>query len=78
MDDEHPEWMAQAQCKGRTEEMFPATASGVPVARQICMGCGVFETCLEYALTNRIEYGVWAGTDWKERKRMMRERRRAS
>ena len=35
--------------------------------------CG--RECLEYALLNRIEHGVWGGASERERRRILRRRR---
>ena len=48
---------------------------GVDRARAICKGCPVLDTCLEYALTERIEHGVWGGTSERERRRILKRRR---
>jgi WhiB family redox-sensing transcriptional regulator len=39
--------------------MFPTDGAGVEIARWFCADCPVRARCLEYALTGRIEYGVW-------------------
>jgi len=31
--------------------------------------------CLEYALVNHIDHGVWGGTSERERRRILRRRR---
>jgi WhiB family redox-sensing transcriptional regulator len=31
--------------------------------------------CLEYAIENRIDHGVWGGASERERRRIMRQRR---
>jgi WhiB family redox-sensing transcriptional regulator len=31
--------------------------------------------CLEYALRNRIDHGVWGGASERERRRILRQRR---
>jgi WhiB family redox-sensing transcriptional regulator len=36
----------------------------------------VRETCLEYALTRREKLGVWGGLTERERRRLIRQRRR--
>jgi WhiB family redox-sensing transcriptional regulator len=38
----------------------------------------VRETCLEYAITTREKTGVWGGYTARERRRLVRQRRRAS
>lgn len=40
-------------------------------AKAICARCPVQEDCLDYALTNRIRIGVWGGTDWLDRDRLL-------
>jgi hypothetical protein len=47
----------------------------VEIARRICADCPVKEPCLEYALYNRIEHGVWGGASERERRRIARRRR---
>jgi WhiB family transcriptional regulator, redox-sensing transcriptional regulator len=48
------------------------------VARQICRDCPVQALCLEYALDNRIDHGVWGGASERERRRIARQRRLAA
>lgn len=44
------------------------------IAREYCHGCEVRSPCLEYALTNRIDYGVWGGMTEQERRRIIKIR----
>ena len=48
------------------------------VARRICAECPVKGACLEYALRNGIDHGVWGGTSERERRRIARRRRLAA
>jgi WhiB family redox-sensing transcriptional regulator len=48
---------------------------GVEVARRICADCPVRQSCLEYALANRIDHGVWGGCSERERRRILKRRR---
>ena len=77
--DEAPEeyaWMHQARCRGANPtEFFPSDGLGVESAQHICDGCPVRAECLEYALVNRIEHGVWGGASERERRRILRRRR---
>ena len=50
---------------------------GVDRARKICVDCPVIEQCLEYALDERIEHGVWGGCSERERRRILKRRRLA-
>ncbi|MGH9122318.1 MAG: WhiB family transcriptional regulator, partial [Acidimicrobiales bacterium] len=54
---------------------FWSDGVGVEVARRICAECPSKEPCLEYALHNKIEHGVWGGASERERRRIARRRR---
>lgn len=70
------EWMADGKCAERPPGLFfPSDGVGVEVAKRICIGCGVKAICLDYALRNRIDHGVWGGTSERERRRILRGRR---
>ncbi|HXW35503.1 MAG TPA: WhiB family transcriptional regulator [Acidimicrobiales bacterium] len=56
---------------------FPSDGVGVQVAQRICCECPVKAPCLEYALVNRVDHGVWGGASERERRRMLRQRRLA-
>ena len=69
-------WMTEGKCRELPPEtFFPSDGVGVEVARRICADCPVKEPCLEYALYNRIEHGVWGGASERERRRIARRRR---
>jgi WhiB family redox-sensing transcriptional regulator len=71
--------MDLASCRDVTPAiMFPIDVAGLEIARRFCADCPVRTRCLEYALTNRIEYGVWGGTSETQRHRMIPRQRRAS
>lgn len=70
------EWMARGRCATEPpEKFFPSDGVGVDRARRICEGCPVKEPCLEYALRNRIEHGVWGGHSERSRRRILKKRR---
>jgi len=72
-------WMAHGLCRDHAPGMFfPSDGVGVDKARRICGECPVKEECREYALTYRIEHGVWGGTSERERRRILRDRRLAA
>jgi len=54
---------------------FPSDGSGVETARKICASCPVKQACLEYALVQRIDHGVWGGCSERERRRILKRRR---
>ncbi|MGC8512563.1 MAG: WhiB family transcriptional regulator [Acidimicrobiales bacterium] len=69
-------WMVEGKCRDfPPETFFPSDGVGVEVARKICADCTVKAPCLEYALMNRIEHGVWGGASERERRRIARQRR---
>jgi WhiB family redox-sensing transcriptional regulator len=70
------DWMNEGKCRDLPPEtFFPSDGVGVEVARRICADCPVKAPCLEYALYNRIEHGVWGGASERERRRIARQRR---
>ena len=70
------EWMRQGNCREAPPSLFfPSDGAGVDAARQLCATCPVKEPCLEYALRNKIDHGVWGGTSERERRRILRQRR---
>jgi WhiB family redox-sensing transcriptional regulator len=69
-------WMSDSKCRELPPEtFFPSDGVGVEIARRICADCPVKGPCLEYALYNRIEHGVWGGASERERRRIARRRR---
>jgi WhiB family redox-sensing transcriptional regulator len=79
--DDHvtPPWMDHARCRTLTpSEFFPSDGVGVEVAKRVCAECSVKSECLDYALTHRIDHGVWGGCSERERRRILRSRRVAS
>ncbi len=72
-----PEWTEDALCKGMDPQVFfPGDGLGVQQAAAICRACPVASPCLEYALVNRIQHGVFGGLSERARDRLLRERRR--
>jgi WhiB family redox-sensing transcriptional regulator len=72
-------WMARGKCKDQPpDQFFPSDGVGVEVARRICADCPVKSPCLEYAMANHIDHGVWGGTSERERRRIARRRRLAA
>ncbi len=69
-------WMAEGKCREHAPEtFFPSDGVGVEMAQRICADCSVKEPCLDYALANRIEHGVWGGVSERGRRRIARRRR---
>jgi WhiB family redox-sensing transcriptional regulator len=75
-DDSPTAWMADGNCRNYPPAtFFPSDGVGVERARAICKGCPVGEQCLEYALEERIEHGVWGGCSERERRRILKRRK---
>ncbi len=69
-------WMADGNCRLHPPAtFFPSDGVGVDRARKICKDCPVVATCLEFALDERIDHGVWGGCSERERRRILKRRR---
>ncbi|MFN8021831.1 MAG: WhiB family transcriptional regulator [Acidimicrobiales bacterium] len=78
-DDSVTSWMSGGNCRNYPPAVFfPSDGVGVDRARKICSDCPVAEQCLEYALEQRIEHGVWGGASERERRRILKRRRVAA
>jgi WhiB family redox-sensing transcriptional regulator len=72
-------WRQNAACRGVDPEIFyPASDEEADVAKSICAQCPARQTCLEYALACRERDGVWGGATEKERRRILRQRRKSA
>lgn len=70
------EWMNEGNCRNFPPAVFfPADGAGVDRARLICATCPVVSQCLEYALVEHIDHGVWGGCSERERRRIAKRRR---
>jgi WhiB family redox-sensing transcriptional regulator len=62
-------WRELAACRGADLEVFfPGRGESAGPARQVCAACPVRQPCLDYAITNRIVYGIWGGLTERERR----------
>lgn len=69
-------WMDKGLCHtSPPETFFPSDGVGVEIAKRICAECPVKTECLEYALENRIDHGVWGGTSERQRRRILKARK---
>ena len=69
-------WMEQGTCRDLPANIFfPSDGAGVEIARRICANCAVKLICLDYAVDNHIDHGVWGGESERERRRIARRRR---
>lgn len=72
-------WQNRGACRGvDTDIFFPATDEEAEPAKEICGVCPVRESCLEHALIAREREGVWGGATERERRRIIRQRRKSA
>ena len=69
------EWQANARCSEVDPEIFfPERGGSSKAARAVCNKCDVRMQCLEYALNNKEQFGIWGGTSERERRKLRKER----
>lgn len=72
-------WRMLGACRGLDPAVFfPETDEMADEAKEICLSCDVRVSCLEHALASREKVGVWGGTTERERRRIVRQRRRTA
>jgi len=70
------DWMLRARCRDiHPSVFFPSDGVGVEAAKLVCRECPVRAPCLDYAIENHIDHGVWGGASERERRRIARQRR---
>lgn len=80
MHDMTDDWRDRAACRDADPELFFPVSSIGPGARQIaeakavCARCPVRDRCLDYALANGLDHGVFGGTTDEERRQLIRRR----
>jgi WhiB family transcriptional regulator, redox-sensing transcriptional regulator len=79
--EQEPAWRAKGACRGIDAAVFYPDEDDLhaeEVAKSICAQCGVRVMCLEFALAEREKAGVWGGATERERRRIVRQRRRSA
>jgi WhiB family redox-sensing transcriptional regulator len=72
-------WRQHAACRGLDPDIFyPPSDEEAAEAKAVCAQCAVRQPCLEHALTSRERDGVWGGATERERRRMIRQRRKSA
>jgi WhiB family redox-sensing transcriptional regulator len=73
-------WANQAACRDLDPSWFffdgGCAKAFTARARAVCDTCPVQVDCLEYAIVNRVEHGIWGGVGEKERKKIRTARNR--
>ncbi|MEV6315757.1 WhiB family transcriptional regulator [Streptomyces sp. NPDC051776] len=72
-------WRQSAACRDEDPELFfpigttgPAATRQAELAKGVCNHCPVQQECLEWALENNQDSGVWGGMDEMERRALRR------
>jgi WhiB family transcriptional regulator, redox-sensing transcriptional regulator len=80
LEDLYPDWQKESRCLGVGNDYFFGDEKQQPTmsikqvrqASKLCDVCPVYRECLRWALENREEYGVWAGTSGRVRRKIQR------
>lgn len=73
------DWVEQAACRGTDRRLwFPPVGDRVTyvAAIAVCAECPVRQACLDYAVANRIKFGVWGGLNEHRRRALTGSTRR--
>jgi WhiB family redox-sensing transcriptional regulator len=74
-------WEDRSACRGLDATIFypdPDDQMATDRALAVCNGCEVREHCLEHALVLREHTGIWGGATERDRRRILRRRRRSA
>lgn len=74
-------WRKHARCLGMDPGVFHPPGEldeAAAPAVAVCSVCPVREPCLEFAITHGEHHGVWGGQTERERRRLVRQRRRTA
>lgn len=76
-------WRAKAKCLGKDVNMFypdfnaKGSLKRANATKLICVDCPVKTECLEYAIKNNEEFGIWGGMLANERAKIRSARRKS-
>lgn len=74
------DWRDAAACRDQDPELFfPNGTTGpwalaIEEAKAVCRGCPVMQTCGQWALENKIAFGIFGGLDERQRASYWRRR----
>lgn len=80
MTDQFTGWGELAACQDEDPELFFPVSDFGPDARQtaqakaVCARCPVRAECLDYALDNGLDHGIFGGATADERRRLVRSK----
>ena len=65
-----PAWWAEAACRGRPDiDFFPEQGQSAAPAKAVCAECPSRAACLDFAVEEHLDFGVWGGQGVLERKK---------
>jgi WhiB family redox-sensing transcriptional regulator len=66
-----PEWHDRALCaQTDPEAFFPEKGGSIRAAKRVCQACELRTECLEHAIENDEQHGIWGGLSVNERLRV--------
>ena len=74
--DKPDSWMSRGACLGERPELFFPVGQSCAAMKQtadairVCSRCEVRDDCLNYALNNAVDEGVWGGMAEEERRQL--------
>lgn len=76
---EEMKWWDLGACRGLEAAIFyPDDEESAVSAKAVCESCAVRTACLEHALAHREKAGVWGGATERDRRRIVRQRRKSA
>jgi|ETN02SMinimDraft_4_1059925.scaffolds.fasta_scaffold200219_2 WhiB family redox-sensing transcriptional regulator len=81
LNDSSWEWIDAAACSGHDTSLWFGKSStpnffrDAKIAKAICATCPVQTRCLEFAMVNMIDHGIWGGRNQRERHTLRRIRK---
>lgn len=76
---EAAKWWDLGACRGLDAAIFyPDDEESAASAKAVCESCHVRSACLEHALMHREKAGVWGGATERDRRRIVRQRRKSA
>lgn len=79
MDEDLNGWEREAACRGDdTSAWFSFDRDDIAYALGVCGACPVREECLEFALEEGIDFGIFGGLEQDDRRALRRRMRRGA
>lgn len=70
------DWRSRGACVDTDPDvMYPTSLTGVDRAKAVCVGCPVRDECLEHALVNDEDFGIWGGESSRTRRKLRKARK---